>query len=103
MFEAAAAGSHGGRGGDDEDEQLFSSTSPEAAGTERDFAEVVLKELGIERLTRGEFDRCFKTKFRGRPRVLGTGSYATVFLHRDFPPERWPRRVRSNKNSQAGC
>ena len=87
--------SNGGRGDVDDDEDLFStnlfSTTPAAATpTPRDSAEVVLRELGIERLTRGEFERCFKTQFRGRPRVLGTGSFATVYLHRDCRPSAGP-------------
>jgi serine/threonine protein kinase len=83
MFSETAAVSHGGRGGGDDDEHLFTTTPTAATPTPRDSAEVVLRELGIERLTRGEFERCFKRTFGCRSRVLGTGSFATVFLHRD--------------------
>ena len=103
MFSETAAVSHGGRGGDDDDEHLFTTTPTAATPTPRDSAEVVLRELGIERLTRGEFERCFKRTFGSRSRVLGTGSFATVFLHRDCRLSVGPGEFVATKNSQAEC
>ncbi len=85
MFEDPPHGSHGCR----EDEACFSSSSAGAVTTRQE-AMTVLKDLGIERFTRGEFNRTFKQKFGGRSRVLGTGSFATVFLHRDCRPAAGP-------------
>ena len=77
---------HGGGGGSGGNADLFCNSSEEEEATPKDDAVGAMKELGIERIARREFDVAFKSTFRGAPRVLGQGTYATVFLHRDCRP-----------------
>ena len=95
MLKAAAAGSHGGRDDDGESEPLSPQTAPQAGETARAAsararaakvntarvdAEVVLKELGVERIAKTEFVKYFKRTSAGKPRLLCAGSYATVLM-----------------------
>ena len=74
---------HGGGGGSGGNADLFCNSSEEEEATPKDDAVGAMKELGIERIARREFDVAFKSTSRGAPRVLGQGTYATIFLHRD--------------------
>ena len=42
-----------------------------------------MKELGVERIAKSEFEKYFKRTFAGKSRLLCAGSYATVLMHRD--------------------
>ena len=56
---------HGGGGGSGGNADLFCNSSEEEEATPRDDAVVAMKELGIERIARREFDVAFKSTFRG--------------------------------------